>query len=170
MNNPTIFYSVNFIFYVIFQVFLLNYVQWLGFALCYVYITFLILLPVDTPRSYTLLIGFGLGLLIDYFYQTFGIHALSCTLVGYVKPSLKNSFEPLKDYQPGWICSIKNYGFGWYIRYFGTLVLLHHLSLFIVEAAGIEFLLRAVLRALASAVFTLSVATIVQYLFYYPKA
>jgi hypothetical protein len=169
MSNPVLFYGLNLAFYLFFQIFLLHYVQLFDFALCYIYVFFLILLPVDTPKANTLLIGFGLGLAVDYFYQTFGIHALACVFVGYLKPALKNSFEPLKDFQPDWICSIKNYGLGWFLRYYGTLILVHHLTIFLVEAAGPEFLIRAVIRALASVVFTLIIATILQYLFYYPK-
>ncbi len=169
MNNPLIFYGLSLLGYLFFQVFLLNYAQLFGFALCYIYVTFLILMPVETPRSTTMLVGFGLGLAVDYFYQTFGIHALACTLVGYVKPAIKNRFEPIKEYQPGNLATIKHCGLGWYLRYYGTLVTLHHLTVFLVETASVKLLPIALLRATASIAFTMSVGIIFQYLFYYPR-
>jgi hypothetical protein len=79
-----------------------------------------------------LLIGFLLGLSVDIFANTFGIHAFACTLTAFVRHFLLLSFAP-KDDRFEIIPSISSFGLGNFFKYASLMVLVHHSALFIVD-------------------------------------
>ena len=76
---------LRFIVLVAIQVFILNNIQLGGVINPYLYILFLLTLPVQTPRLLLLLIGFALGISIDMFQNSTGIHAFACVLIAFFK-------------------------------------------------------------------------------------
>ena len=69
------------------QVFVLFQVRPLHqFIVPYVYYVFILWLPFSVPRISLTLLGFWLGLSLDYFTHTPGLHAAACTLIAYVRP------------------------------------------------------------------------------------
>jgi cell shape-determining protein MreD len=60
----------RFLFLILLQVLVLNHVQWSGYVNPYVYILFIMMLPVETPRWLVILLGLITGLLIDYESET----------------------------------------------------------------------------------------------------
>jgi len=62
-------YAVMFISLVLIQVLIFNQVQFSGFFNPYIYVLFIILLPLSTPRYATLILAFLLGLVIDIFFE-----------------------------------------------------------------------------------------------------
>ena len=71
----------SFIVLILLQVLVLNNVQFLGFLNPYIYILFILSLPVKFPRWITLILGFVLGLIIDVFSNTIGTHAFATVLI-----------------------------------------------------------------------------------------
>ena len=71
----------SFIVLIVLQVLVLNNVQFLGFLNPYIYILFILSLPVKFPRWITLILGFVLGLIIDVFSNTIGTHAFATVLI-----------------------------------------------------------------------------------------
>ncbi|HRS40045.1 MAG TPA: rod shape-determining protein MreD, partial [Bacteroidia bacterium] len=61
---------IRFLFLVAIQVVVLNHIQWSGYVNPYVYILFLLLLPVETPKALQLVLGLVTGLMIDMFGNT----------------------------------------------------------------------------------------------------
>ena len=70
----------RFIILVLVQVLVLNNIQFLGYINPYIYILFILSLPVRTPRWASLLLAFVLGLTIDIFANTPGMHASAAEL------------------------------------------------------------------------------------------
>lgn len=58
----------------------------------YIYMYMLIGLPLHFSRVKTLFIAFLLGILIDIFCNSFGVHAFSAVFVAYITPSVASLF------------------------------------------------------------------------------
>ena len=77
---------------VLIQVLALNNIQFLGFLNPYIYILFILSLPVKLPNWITLLLAFVLGLTIDAFSNTMGMHAFATVLVAFLRGGIINLF------------------------------------------------------------------------------
>ncbi|HSH19527.1 MAG TPA: rod shape-determining protein MreD, partial [Draconibacterium sp.] len=125
-------YAVMFVLLVLIQVLIFNQVQFSGFFSPYVYILFIILLPLSTPRYLVLILGFFLGLVIDVFSNSLGIHSAATVFIAYVRPVvirlISNREDDKSDY-PG----LQQNKPVWFIKYVAIMVLMHHLLLFYIE-------------------------------------
>jgi rod shape-determining protein MreD len=81
MGRSIIVNILRFIFLVFIQVFLLKNITLYSFSTPYLYILFILLLPFETPNLLLFPLAFILGLTIDAFYDTPGLHAASCVLL-----------------------------------------------------------------------------------------
>ena len=79
-----------FISLVLVQVLVLNYIQFSGYINPYIYVLFVLLLPVSTPRYAVVMLGFFIGLVIDIFSNTAGMHASATTFMAFVRPYVIN--------------------------------------------------------------------------------
>ena len=81
MNNTTLTHSLRFIFLVFIQVLVFRQmtVGWGDFNYVHVmiYPLFILLLPIRISDPLLIFLGFILGLTIDVFYTSYGVHALS---------------------------------------------------------------------------------------------
>jgi hypothetical protein len=71
---------------------------------------------------------------------------------------------PREGYEYGMRPTVPRMGIPWFITYAGALILLHHFWLFNVEVFRFDRFFSTFLRALLSALFTLSLAILVQFL------
>lgn len=61
----------------------------------YVYPMFLILLPFETPKWIMLPLAFAVGITIDMFNNTAGMHAAACVFIAYARPWLIKAYTPI---------------------------------------------------------------------------
>ena len=80
------------------QVVILNNIQFSGFINPFLYIMFIMMLPVKLPKTFLLLIAFGTGLIVDVFSNTMGMHAAACLVMAYARPSLLRILAPRDGY------------------------------------------------------------------------
>lgn len=123
----------RFILLILFQVLVLNNLQFLGFINPYVYILFILSLPYRLPKSITLLLGFFTGLLIDMFANTGGMHIAATVLIAYLRTGTINLFIAI-DEGNNPTPSLHSFGVNAYLKYMILLVLVHHTTLFLLEA------------------------------------
>ncbi|MBX9851665.1 MAG: Rod shape-determining protein MreD [Cytophagaceae bacterium] len=123
------------------------------------------MLPFETPALLLLFIAFLLGMTIDIFYDTLGIHAAASVLIAYIRPYIINILTPKGGYDKGTTVSIPSLGFQWMTMYAGVMIFIHHLTLFILELWGVKLFFELIGKSLASGIFTLMVFTLFQYLF-----
>jgi len=156
-------YGIMFVVLVLVQVLILNQVQFGGFFNPYVYILFIILLPVSTPRYAILLLAFFLGLLIDIFSNTLGIHAAATVFIAYIRPFalrlLSNREDDRTEY-PG-LSQSKPL---WFLGYVAIMVLLHHFVLFYLEVYTFTNFLNTFYRVVLSSVFSIIIIFLSQFL------
>ncbi|MBR4619801.1 MAG: rod shape-determining protein MreD [Salinivirgaceae bacterium] len=154
-----------FVVLVLLQVGVLNQVQLGGFINPYIYILFIILLPVGTPGWLTLVLSFVLGISIDMFCNSPGIHTSATVFAGFVRPYLLSSLMPRETVEPTDTPNIRLFGTGWFLKYCLVMVIVHHVSLFMVEAFKFSSLHLILWRALLSIVFTMILIVLSQFLF-----
>jgi rod shape-determining protein MreD len=155
----------RFVFLVLLQGIILNDLNLFeGMAIPYLYVLFILLLPIETPRWLELLLGLFCGLAIDMFTNTVGIHASACVFLAYVRPLYMKAIAPRDGYEFGQRPSIPDLGFVWFFKYAAVLILLHHTWLFFVEVYSFKGFFTTLLRILLSTIFTLSLAILSQYL------
>lgn len=148
-------YIISFVILVLLQVLILNNVQLSGYINPYIYILFILTLPFDTPKWALLVLGFLLGLGVDLFSHTVGMHASASVFLAFLRPGLLNNLEPRGGYEPETSPSIQDYGIGWFFRYAGLAVLAHHIFLFFIEVFKFQAFFQTLSRAILSGIFSL---------------
>lgn len=156
-------YFLSFIFFVALQVFILNKIQFSGFVNPFMYIVFLLLLPFEIPKWLLLLLAFVLGITIDIFSDTPGMHTSATVFLGFLRPYILKAISPREGYESGSGLSIKYYGINWFIKYTLILTFLHHTFLFSVEIFRFSGVFHIMARTLLSTIFTSFLIIISQY-------
>lgn len=153
MNSIFFIHTVRFILLVILQVLILNHINFLGYINPYIYILFIGLYPVKNNRVVLMLLGFLLGITLDMFMDTGGIHAAACVCIAYIRPFiLKSTFGMVYEHQTIRFDSVE---FGSRLTYFGLLTLLHHIVLFSLEIFSFSKILLILQKTLFSSIFTI---------------
>ena len=108
--NSWVRYFFLFIVVVFLQVTIGNSIHLLGVAIPFLYIYFIIRLPLSLSVNWTLTLAFILGLVIDIFSNTPGMNALACTVVAFLRKPILNLYTPRgEDYSES-EPSIRNFG------------------------------------------------------------
>lgn len=165
MNKSPIWYILLFVVAILMQVLFMNNIQFSRFVNPYIYILFILLLPISTPRYLLLLLGFFLGLIVDIFTNTPGIHASATVFMAFLRPVIVNS-STIDDTDVILPPSIARFGFSWFARYAGFLILAHHLFLFFIEMFTFQNFFITLSRSLLSAIFTFVFIVISQFLMF----
>lgn len=148
---------------VVIQVFILNNIQFSGFVNPYFYVLFILLLPFETPGWLLLSLAFVLGITIDLFSNTPGLHASATVFMAFLRPLVLDYFAPRDGYVPGTFPRIYYYGFGWFFQYSAILILGHHFFLFYMEVFQLSDFLLTFKRVVYSTIFTLFLVIISQF-------
>ena len=86
---------------IVFQVFILNYLQIEGYGTPLACTLTLLVFPLSTPRWITLLTGFLIGIIEDMFICTPGISAASFTFLAMIQPYLLKAFSHKNEDEDG---------------------------------------------------------------------
>ena len=124
---------IRFVLLVLVQVLVLNNIQFFGYINPYIYILFILSLPFQTPRWLALLLAFVLGLTIDAFSNTMGMHAFAAVMVAFLRNGIIKLFTAIEEGNNP-TPSFHTFGVSAYIKYVVTLVIIHHATLFFLEA------------------------------------
>lgn len=117
------------------QIFVLNKIPPLHqFIVPYFYFVFILWLPFKMGRTALLLSSFSVGMVVDMFFKTPGLHAAACVLIAFVRPFLINLLLPKEatdwgNEEP----TKKTMGSVPYATYLIILTLLHHFYLIFLE-------------------------------------
>ncbi|WP_345953226.1 rod shape-determining protein MreD [Mucilaginibacter sp. PAMB04168] len=169
MSRALIYNLIRFIVLVLLQVFLLKNISLYNLSVPYLYILFILLLPLETPNLLLFALSFLMGLTIDAFYDTPGLHAAASVVLAFVRVLFvsitvqKDGFD--NEPEP----TLGNMGFRWFFTYAAILTLFHHFFLFNLEVFRLNEIQYTLLRFLSSSVFTLFLILISSFLFYRRK-
>ena len=154
---------VRFVVLILIQVLLLNNIQISGYIVPYVYILFILLMPFETPGWLLLFSGFALGLSVDMFSQTMGMHTVATVFMAFLRSYILRTIAPRDGYETGTYPRIFYQGSVWFLKYAIILVLAHHLVLFYTEVFRFSDFFSTLLRVLLSSMFSVILIILSQY-------
>ncbi|RAI84081.1 rod shape-determining protein MreD [Algoriphagus yeomjeoni] len=161
---------ITFVFLVIclctVQILLLKNVALFGVAFCFIYLLAILSFPINIRSFSLILISFGIGLLIDVFYDTLGLNAAAATLLAFLRPYWLKAISPNGGYDDSNNPTLREMGIGWYISYSLPLVFAFSLMFFTADQWGTGGLFGVLNKSLFSSIFTVILAIIVQLLFF----
>ena len=147
-------------------VLLVSQLSLFGVGWCFFYMGFVLFLPLATPVSVQLLLGFLTGLAIDITYDTGGLHAAASVLLAYLRPWVLRLLTPRDGYDAQDSVNVHQMGLQWFSVYLLVLVSAHHLTYFFLELGSFRHPLLTLARTGASILFTSVALLIVQLLFF----
>jgi hypothetical protein len=145
---------IQFVIYITLQLMFAQSVIAVPYGRCFIYVgVFLLLFKQRTNLLLQLLLAFALGLVIDVFYNTLGIHASASVLVVYLKYFLSRIMLPTRSpsaRKP----SLINMGFVNFSMFILVLLFVHHATVFFLEAWSSGLFLLFLQRAFLSTLIT----------------
>jgi rod shape-determining protein MreD len=148
-------YVIMFFVLVLIQVLVLNNIQISGFINPYIYILFILLLPFNIQGYLLLGLSFLIGITIDIFGNTPGIHAGATVLLGFIRPGLANLISSRELIEKGTTPNMIQLGFANFIKYIVIAVLVHHLILFFAETFSFSDIFETIIRWILSSLFSI---------------
>ncbi|MBL7472985.1 rod shape-determining protein MreD [Robertkochia sediminum] len=164
MNNSSLSNALFFITLVFLQVTLFNRIDFLGYLNPFIYILYLVYHPYDKENRIPFIFtAFLLGLCIDIFSDSGGVHAAATLTTAFFRPViLRWAFGLSFDHQT---IKIGKTTFGQRFNYLILLILTHHLVLFTLEIFSFAHLVILLKKTIFSTIFTLLLCLIFVSLF-----
>lgn len=152
--NSLLRYGGAFVLLIALQLLIFNNIEFSGYVNPFVYLMFILILPVSIPSWILLVLSFFTGFVIDLFSGTLGVHAFATVLAGFVRPWVLSLNVTAEAAETEMSPSSYRSGLRWFLIYTVTIVLVHHLALFFVEIFSLRHFLHTVLRVLLSTAVT----------------
>jgi len=164
MQNSDLLVNIGrFLVLVVMQILLFNHINFLGYVNPYPYMVFILVFPFTGNKSLLIFLGFLLGLSVDIFSDSGGVHAASCVFIAYLRPLLlKFSFGVSYEFNT---IKLSKADFGARVTYISIAVLLHHFVLFSLEIFNISHILLVLKSTLFSSIFTIVLLLCITLLF-----
>jgi cell shape-determining protein MreD len=151
------------------QVLIIQNINLSGYVILLPYVLIILMMSFETPKLLVLFVSFLLGVCVDYFYDSSGIHASACSIMGFARYYVLKYIAPRDGYDVGVRPTIEDMGLEWFLRYAGTLVLIHHVFLFYLEIFRFSEFFSTLLRVLLSSIGTMIIIYLIQFLFFSNK-
>lgn len=166
MNKSIISYTFLFLALVLVQALMMNHIVLFNCAVCFIFIYFLIKLPINLSTNLVLTLGFLLGLTVDMFSDTPGLNALVCTILASLKRPVFFAYVQHDDQNRNISPSIGTMGLLSFCKYAFSMSAIFCLLLFFVEFINFENIVGILIKAGASSVFTFIVLVAIDSLAY----
>jgi rod shape-determining protein MreD len=144
----------RYIIVMVLQVLLFNQLQLWGVCHPYIYILCLLMMPITLPHSVDMLIGAAVGIVMDVFCNSLGIHTAACILLMFIRPYLLGGILNDKDRLNEQI-TLQVLGMEAFLKYVVTLVLIHHLTVFMLAAWSLTHIGFVLAETLVSSLITI---------------
>ena len=162
MNSALLVNIFRFVLLLAIQIIIFNNMNFLGYISPFPYILFIILYPVNGNKSALVVTSFLLGIIMDLFSNSGGTHAAACLVLAYFRPSIfKFAFGLSYEYQTIKINDILT---PQRFSFILLSVVIHHFTLFLLEAFQLSFILDTLITTVLSTVFTILICIIIIYL------
>lgn len=142
---------IRFIVVMLIQVLLLNQIQFFGVCRPYIFILFLMMMPITLSAGADMFIGALVGLLMDVACNSLGVHMAACILITYMRrPLIRHlvlEYERLNSE-----ISSRTIGINSFINYSLLLVPTYHLTVFVLSAWGFTHIGWVLLQTVVSSI------------------
>lgn len=162
MNSSLLLSIFRFIILIALQVLIFNNIKLFGYLNPFPYVLFIILYPVNSSKSLLLIMSFFMGIILDMFSDTGGIHAAACVILAFIRPSIfKFSFGLSYEYQTIKIAEKITYERTSFIV---ISVFIHHFIIYMLELSRFGLILDIFLRTIFNTIFTTLICVLIIYL------
>ena len=169
MSNIVATNILRFLVFVLVQVLLLKNIDIGGVNFNYIsiiiYPLFIFLLPFRVPHALLILLGFLIGISVDIFYDSFGVHASASVFSAWIRPGVLRLFTPKGGYNLNYSPVPDRYGFNWFLAYVATMLFAHLFFYFSVDAFTFYYIDKILLRTISSFIISLGVIILYQVIF-----
>lgn len=158
---------IRFCLFLMVQVFVLNQISPLHHLVVpYIYFLFILWLPFKMGRRTQMLLAFALGLALDSFTKTYGLHAAPCVLIAYLRPFVINVLITQENSGTNYSePSMRSMGWAPYFTYVTILTIIHHTFLFFLQAMQSGGYVYFLVKSLLSTAISLFLILITELLF-----
>lgn len=163
MNRTAFPHVIRFVGLVLFQILILDQLNLHGFLNPYIYPLFLLMLPLQMAPWIVLLLGFFLGISVDLFTNSMGMHTAASVLLAYLRPYALNLIIPSGGYEVDDKPTVTSLGFTWFFSYALALIFLHHLFFFYLEMFRFSHFFATLFKVFLSTIFSVSLIMLSQF-------
>jgi len=165
MNRLVLTNIFRFIILVLIQVLIMNKINFYGFLNPYIYILFILLLPFETVGWLLLILSFTMGLTVDLFSGTLGLHAASSVFAGFIRPAVIKFVGEKPEYDSITQPKLQQMGLKWFMAYALLMIFGHHLFLNMLDVFSFDEFWQTLLRVIISSLFTFLFIMLFEYIF-----
>lgn len=156
---------VRFFVLMLVQILILNNVNLSGYAIPYLYVLFILMLPTNTGKIAMLLLAFLCGLTADIFSNMLGFHSFACTLVAFARILFADRILTRNEAVIIDTPSVYTVKAQYFISYLLVLLSIFYLTFFSLELFDSHGLFRLLLSTVLSTLLTVVLALLSQFLF-----
>lgn len=144
MNRAFIVYAILFPVLILAQVLICNHIMLFDVAVPFIFIYFIIRLPIGMSKNMLFTLAFLTGFFIDILSDTPGVNSLASLILALLKSPVYYAYIPRDDKTKHLIPCIANLGWEYYSKFMGTMTLIYCFLTFSIEYfnfAGIKEIL-----------------------------
>ncbi|MDE7381676.1 MAG: rod shape-determining protein MreD, partial [Muribaculaceae bacterium] len=133
MNRELVIFGVIFIILVLLQVLICNHIALFNVAIPFLFIFFIIRLPLGLGTNWLYTLSFFLGFFIDIFSDTLGVNSLASVLLASVKKPVFYAYIPRDDKTVNVMPCLATLGWIIYTKYLITMTTIFSFLVFSIE-------------------------------------
>ncbi len=156
--SKTLRYILLFVTVTALQLFLFDHLQWSLYLHPFVYLAFVLLLPMEIRGWQLLVLAAAAGLAIDFFSGTPAVNTIATVAMAFCRPTLLRFFVGKETVSDGGVPDSRRVGAGRFFRYAVVAVTIHAAIFFGLEtltAVGLLFTLLRIAISVACSLFTI---------------
>ena len=167
MNNSLLPSLWRFLLLWVIQIFILQPIAETGgrWLTALVYPLFILFLPVTMPGSLAVLLGFGMGISIDIFYSSPGVHAGASVFTAWFRTFLLQIMEPRGGFTGSQIPSVHYFGMAWFLRFSSIIMAMHLLVYYSLDAFSFVYVFSILQKTVVAFLLSMLFLLIYQQLF-----
>lgn len=123
-------------------------------AVPFVFIYFILRLPLNLSVNWVMTLSFLIGLVIDIFSNSHGMFSMASVLLATLRKPIFSLFYPREDEMTIPVPSIRTLGVGNYIKYMFTLTILFCICIYVIQLFTFSNIILTLLRILGSSILT----------------
>lgn len=153
MNNNTALNIARIVLVVLLQILILNNINLFGYINPYYYIIFIFIYPFKNDRVNLFILSFIIGIIIDWFSNTGGIHASATLLIAFIRRPILAKITNKSEVDLATF-NIYTIGFGKSLFYIGSLSFIHAFSVYLLDSFSFQNFDVIIIRTFLSSIFT----------------
>ncbi len=154
MIKEVLVYSLLFICLILAQVLIFNHIVLFSVAVAFIFIYFIISLPMSLHTNWLLCLSFLTGFVIDIFSDTPGVNSLSCTILAILKRPVFYAYVPRDDKTKVMHPTIQTLGWPAYTKFLLTMCAIYCVLVFCIEYFSVGNVKDILIMSLSGTLFT----------------